>query len=87
MYSFSSSYISRTHQKTSHNKGANSLHCFQSRSAVSTVEGGSGASLGQNKAEVYISCIAVLVLSSNVSQTSELELRFVNLGSALISYL
>ena len=86
MHSCSSSHSNRTHQETLQ-KGANSLRCFQSRSLAATVEGGGEASLGRDKAEVYISCRVVLVLSSRASQTSEFELRFVNLGSALISYL
>lgn len=50
MHSFSSSYINKTHQETSHKEGANSLHGLQSRSVVSRVEeGGSGASLDEIK--------------------------------------
>lgn len=57
---------------------------------VSTVEGGSGASIvkggvGGDLKCTYTSCRVLLDRPS--SQTSELELRFVNLGSALISYL
>ena len=87
MHGCSSSHSNRTHQETLQKKGANSFRCFQSRSLAATVEGGGEASLGRDKAEVYISCRVVLVLSSRASQTSEFELRFVNLGSALISYL
>lgn len=43
----------------------------------------------KGKASVYVSCIATVCCpaSAALCQTSELELRFVNLGSALISYL
>lgn len=41
------------------------------------------------KAYVYISCIAIVPFPASIVylHISELELRFVNLGSALISYL
>lgn len=55
---------------------------------VSTVEGGSGASIVKGGGTLSLHTPhAESSLASPSSQTSELELRFVNLGSALISYL
>lgn len=50
MHSCSSSYSNISNQETLHKKGVSSLHCFQSRSVVSTAESGGGTSLGWDKA-------------------------------------